>query len=290
MNVTSLPPLNALKAFAAFAQTGTTSGAGALLNVTHAAVSQQLKLLEAHLGVTLLERAGRTLTLTAEGRVLADTLRQSFSAIEQTVAALTKVEHDRPLQVSMTPMFASGWMMPRLGEFRQRHPEVDLMLNPTPHLVELSPGGVDVAIRYGAGHWPGLEAALLIQSSVAIVAAPSLVSGRDLSSPADLLEFPWLQELGTTEAKDWLESHGVTEAVISGLVQMPGNLVIEAARAGQGIAVTTRALVEPDLESGQLVVLFEDDSKTGYFTVTRPGLARPPLKKFLRWIHRQSEN
>lgn len=290
MNVTSLPPLNALKAFAAFAQTGTTSGAGALLNVTHAAVSQQLKLLEAHLGVTLLERAGRTLTLTAEGRVLADTLRQSFSAIEQTVAALTKVEHDRPLQVSMTPMFASGWMMPRLGEFRQRHPEVDLMLNPTPHLVELSPGGVDVAIRYGAGHWPGLEAALLIQSSVAIVAAPSLVSGRDLSTPADLLEFPWLQELGTTEAKDWLESHGVTEAVISGLVQMPGNLVIEAARAGQGIAVTTRALVEPDLESGQLVVLFEDDSKTGYFTVTRPGLARPPLKKFLRWIHRQSEN
>lgn len=290
MNITSLPPLNALKAFAAFAQTGTTSGAGALLNVTHAAVSQQLKLLEAHLGVTLLERAGRTLTLTAEGRVLADTLRQSFSAIEQTVAALTKVEHDRPLQVSMTPMFASGWMMPRLGEFRQRHPEVDLMLNPTPHLVELSPGGVDVAIRYGAGHWPGLEAALLIQSSVAIVAAPSLVSGRDLSTPADLLEFPWLQELGTTEAKDWLESHGVTEAVISGLVQMPGNLVIEAARAGQGIAVTTRALVEPDLESGQLVVLFEDDSKTGYFTVTRPGLARPPLKKFLRWIHRQSEN
>lgn len=287
MNWSELPPLNALKAFAAFAETGSATGAGAALNVTHAAVSQQLRTLETHLGVSLLDRRGKTMSLTPEGQELAEVLRLSFSAIASATEKLTEADQSRPLQVSMTPTFASGWLLPRLADFRRAHPEVDLMLNPTPELAPLVPGGIDVAIRYGNGDWPGLASHPLLPSSTAIVAAPSLVKPGEVTVPADLLNYPWVQELGVTEARDWLNRQGVTDALVSGLVELPGNLMIDAARAGQGIAVTARALIEDDLAAGRLLLLFEDRSKIGYFIVTRPGFHRASLQKFERWLRRQ---
>lgn len=284
----TLPSLTALRAFAALAETGSTAAAGARLNVSHAAVSQQVRQLEAHLGVVLVDRSGRQSRLTAEGRDLADALSLGFGAIARAVEALTGADAERPLQISTTPSFAAYWLMPCLSEFRQAHPQIDLMIDPTPRLVEMEPGGIDIAVRYGTGHWPGLEAELLFRSPIVAVAAPHLVEDKRIDCPADLADLPWLQEFGTNEASDWLRRRGVVKERAAGLVQVPGNLLLDGLRNGQGVAVTVREWVRQDITSGRLRLLFEDQEEAGYHVVTRPGVLRPPAKAFVTWLRRQA--
>ena len=100
--------------------------------------------------------------LTPAGLQLAATLETAFAAMRRAVDEITGADAARPLQVSMTPSFAVSWLMPRIAEFRHRHPEIVLMLNPTPDLVELAPGGIDVAIRFGDGNWAGLQSEPLL--------------------------------------------------------------------------------------------------------------------------------
>ncbi|WP_297773128.1 LysR family transcriptional regulator [uncultured Roseovarius sp.] len=288
MDWQALPPLTALRAFAALAETGGTAAAGARLNVSHAAVSQQVKQLEAHLGVALVDRTGRQLRLTAEGRDLADALNLGFGAIARAVETLTGADADRPLQISATPSFAAHWLMPCLSAFRQAHPQIDLMIDPTPQLVEMEPGSIDIALRYGTGQWPGLEAALLFRSPIVAVAAPQLVDGKQIDSPADLAALPWLQEFGTNEASDWLRRRGVVKERAAGLVQVPGNLLLDGLRNGQGVAVTVREWVRQDIAAGRLRLLFEDAEDSGYYIVTRPGVLRAPAKAFVTWLRRQA--
>ena len=120
-----------------------------------------------------------------------------------------------------------------------------------------------------------------------VVAAPSLVGEAEITDPLDLLEYPWLQELGTTESTDWFHQHGVTKERTKGLVQMPGNLVLEAARAGQGVVMTAMTSVAADIAAGRLRLLFEDKRDTAYYIVTRPGPQRKPVKLFVNWLKRQ---
>src|SRR6056297_2801600 len=284
----TLPPLTALRAFAALAETGGTVAAGARLNVSHAAVSQQVKQLESHLGVALVDRTGRQLRLTAEGRDLADALNLGFGAIARAVEALTGADAERPLQISTTPSFAAHWLMPCLSEFRQAHPQIDLMIDPTPRIVEMEPGGIDIAIRYGTGDWPALEAELLFRSPIVAVAAPHLVEGKRVDCPADLADLPWLQEFGTNEASDWLRRRGVVKERAAGLVQVPGNLLLDGLLGGQGVAVTVREWVRQDITSGRLRLLFEDEEASGYHIVTRTGVLRAPAKAFVTWLRRQA--
>ena len=157
MNWLQMPPLSGLRAFAAFAEAGNITAAGDSLNVSHAAISQQLRNLETHLGATLLDRSGRALALTAQGQQLADALALGFGAIESALREITQADQARPVHISSTPMLTSAWLLPRLSEFRAAHPDIDLMLNPSSKLVTLEPGGIDVALRYGAGTWAGLE-------------------------------------------------------------------------------------------------------------------------------------
>lgn len=288
MDLRALPPLNAMRAFLAFHQAGSMAAAGAMLNVSHAAISQQIKALEAHMGIPLLDRRARSTVLTTSGLELAEALDRGLGDVQRVVESLTGGAAQRPLQISTTPSFASGWLMPRLGDFRARHPEVSLMIDPSAEVKTLSPGGIDIAIRHGRGDWPGHECQLIVPSPVVLVAAPELVADKRDPEPEDLLDLPWLQELGTHECSGWLRRKGITSDPTFGISSMPGNLMIESLRAGQGIGVAARALIEPDITAGRLKVLFEEDSTAGYFAVTRPGVMRPPLKTFLRWLVRQS--
>lgn len=288
MDWTGLPPLAALRAFAAYAETGSVQKAGDKLNVSHAAISQQIRNLETHLGLSLLDRSGRSAVLTDEGRALAAALDAGFGEISRAVALLTGAEEARPLHVSTTPSFASNWLMPRLADFRARHPEIDIMIDPNPALCDPAPGGVDIAIRYGAGDWPGMDTQLLVPSAMAVVAAPDLIGMREVSGPQDLLGLPWLQELGTTEASRWFADHGITDARSGGMIALPGHLVLEAARSGQGVAVTASIWVAHDIAAGRLRLLFEEGDRNGYHLVTRPGIARPALAAFAKWVRRQA--
>jgi LysR family transcriptional regulator, glycine cleavage system transcriptional activator len=284
-----MPPLTALRAFSAFATAGTLAAAGAQTGVTHAAVSQQIRALEAHLRVALVTRSARGLVLTEEGRALARGLADGFGTIATTLQALMADEAGRPLRVTTTPAFAGGWLMPRLADFRHHHPGVDLMIDASPDVVQIGPDGADIALRFGNGSWPGLDAQLLLRSSVVIVAAPSLMAGKTAASAADLADLPWLEELGTSEATAFLDKYGVTRRGGFGLTSIPGNLVLDAARDGQGVAVIARAFVEADLRAGRLLAVFEDSEREGYFIVTRPGAQRPAVKAFAGWAMRAAK-
>lgn len=294
MDWRTLPSLGALRAFSALAESGSFTAAGAALNVSHAAVSQQVRALEERLGAALVVRGGRRPELTPEGARLAAALEAAFLGIRRAVDELTGADAARPLRVTLTPAFAHAWLMPRLSEFLHENPGAELMLVPTAELVELAPGGVDLAIRWGRGAWPGLDAEMLIPSGLVVVGAPSLVRGRTVSAVADLLDLPWLQEIGTSEMTTWLREQGVDAPPREAITHLPGHLVVEALRSGIGVSVAGTAVVERDLRDGRLVVLFEepppaDGSWTGYYIVTRPGVLRTPLKAFVAWLRRHAQ-
>ena len=289
MDWPTLPPLASLRAFAAFGQTGSFQRAGEALNVSHAVIGQQVRALEERLGVALVIRSGRAMGLTQAGEALARDLDSAFRAIRQATDAVSGADATRALQVTSTPAFAVSWLMPRISAFRHEHPEIELMLNPTPQVVELAPGGVDVALRYGSGRWPGLDVQPLLPTSIVVVAARKLIGDRRFGHPCDMLDLPWLQEFGTNEVSDWLEEHGVTTSRPTSITHLPGNLVLESLRAGEGVTAMARAFVEADIAEGRLVVLFEDPKTGGgYHIVTRPGVMRPPLKAFVRWLRREA--
>lgn len=288
MNWRSLPPLSAMRAFTAFAETGNVVAAGDALGVSHAAISQQLRVLETHLNVALLDRSGRALRLTPKGEQLAQSLGRAFEQMGEGVAVVTDARDARPLHISVTPTFAAQWLMPRLARFRAAHPEIDLMIDPTAEIVTLSPDGIDLAIRFGTGNWAGLDARLLWESTMVVVGAPSLVGSLACCDLDALARFPWIEEFGNSESTSWLEKKGVTKRE-AGMLRVPGNLLVDGARDGQGIAVTVRRFIERDIESGRLRVLHEEDGVgTGYHIVTRQGIQRASLKSFVAWLTREA--
>ncbi|EEE36762.1 transcriptional regulator, LysR family [Rhodobacteraceae bacterium KLH11] len=287
MDWLSLPPLASLRAFSAFAERRNVTDAGAVLNVSHAAISQQLRALEKHLGVALLDRSGKTLALTEDGEHLARALHLGFGSIAAAVADLARSGQDRPVHVSLTSSFAASWLMPRLPTFRADHPEVNLILDPTFELVELRPGGVDLAIRYGAGGWSGVQSEMLLQTPMVIVAAPQLLGDKRDWSPAELAQLPWLEEIGTTEATTWLTERGVGPERGAGRTQLPGNLLLDGLRSGQGVTVTVRQFVEADIASGRIVELFTEPDTRGYHILTLNSVLRPAVKTFVNWLKRQ---
>ncbi len=284
----TMPPLSALRAFSAVAETGSVTAAATQLGVTHAAISQQIRTLEKALDLSLVSRSGRRVELTDEGLRLADGVRQGFGEIARVVREVTEAQDTRPLQVTTTAMFASAWLVPRLGRFRAAHPEVDLVLDPSAALRVLEPGGYDAAIRHGTGNWPGLDAQMLLPVSLVVAAAPELLDGKDPADPELLARLPWLSELGHNEALQFLTRQGVTLPRRGGMTHLPGNLMLDALRAGQGLAVVTEGLVADDLASGRLQVVLRDDTPRGYYLLTRPGVQRPPLRAFCRWLRREA--
>lgn len=284
MDWSELPPLNALRAFAAVAETRSLTRAADTLNVTRPAISQQIRNLENHLGEPLLIRGRRGVALTSQGEILAHSLLAAFANIADATRQFSTSEASRTLHVTTTPMFASSFLVPRLAAFRAAHPGIELMLNPTSELVDLELGGVDLAIRYGNGDWPGVEAELFFKGSFAVVAARSLIGDRKITEPTEILDYPILQELGSTEFSEWMDRQGLKPGPGAKITRMPGNLLLDELRRGDGIVATVPRFIKDDIRSGRLVVLFEDRQDAGYYLLTRPGTHRPPLRTFLRWL------
>ncbi|MEX0349393.1 MAG: LysR family transcriptional regulator [Paracoccaceae bacterium] len=290
MDWMKFPPLSALRAFSTFAERRNVTQAGEALNVSHAAISQQLRALENHLGVSLLDRSGKSLSLTADGEHLARALQLGFGAIGAAIDDLSRSSADRPVHVSLTSSFAASWLMPRLPAFRRDHPEVSLILEPSPDIVELRPGGIDVAIRYGKGGWPGVQAQLLFRSPMVIVAAPELLGGKTDWSPDQLAHLPWLEEIGTTEATAWLAGRGAVPDPDAARISLPGNLMLDGLRAGQGVTLTVRHFVQQDILAGRLIELNVEPDESGYHVVTGQSVLRPTLKTFVAWLKRQANS
>jgi LysR family glycine cleavage system transcriptional activator len=288
MDWTGFPSLNSLRAFAALAEAGSYSRAGGRLNVSHAAVYHQVQSLETRLGVKLVIREGRGIKLTSEGTALARQLSKGFSIMRDGIEALTKAESVRRLEVTTSPAFAANWLMPRLPDFQRRHPDITLVLNPTAQVIEIEAGRPDLAIRFGSGQWPDVVATLLLLPDMVVVGARRLIGEQEHPALLTLSELPWLQELGTDEVAEWMKRHSITPKRQPRITHMPGNLIMEAVRRGDGVTYTARCFVDREIQSGQLVVLSSENGTNGYYIVTQRGTLRPQARAFRKWIKHQA--
>lgn len=281
----SFPSLTALRAFEAAARLQGFSQAARALNVTHAAVAQQVRSLEEHLGLELIYREGRGLKLTAKGARLASGLGDGFQTIEQALQELRAGDEGSPLRITMTPAFATQWLMPRLGEFWAKHPDVPLLLHPEQRTMDLRRDGLDLGIRFGSGKWPGVEAELLTTARYVIVGAPDLVQGRKDLTPAEMSAMPWVIEQDWPEALEWLKGNGLRPDALQITLMPNEELALAAAREGLGLHVEAATLVEQDVEEGNLVVLASiQDESLAYYMVRKPGPVRPELRIFMKWL------
>lgn len=280
-----MPPLTALRAFQAVAQAGGFSAAARSLNVTHAAVAQQVRALEDNLGLPLVVRDGRAMALTPEGADLAARLDDGFGAIQTGLAALREGGKDRPVRITLTSSFAAQWLMPRLRAFWDLHPEIGLSLHPDPRLIDLRREGMDLGIRYGNGDWPGVDARFLASARLVVAAAPSLMQGRTTLTPQDMAGMEWIIAENWPEQDRYLASLGLDPQTLSVTQISDDTLAVAAARQGLGLLVESAALLEDDARAGLLHIVHDSqDRLPAYFVVVPPGPPRAPVRAFLKWL------
>lgn len=280
-----LPPLSALRAFAAVAELGGFSQAARALNVTHAAVAQQVRALEGMLDTPLVARDGRGMALTAEGQQLAQSLGDGFGTIAAGVAALKAGGSDRPVRITLTASFATQWLMPRLKDFWDQHPDIALSLHPDPRVSDLKRDGMDLGIRYGNGDWPGVASRFLAPARMAIAAAPALLDGRTTLTLPEMQDMEWILARDWPEQENYLSSLGLDPAALSRTDFVNEELSLAAARQGLGLVVESLALMEDDLEEGRLILLHDSkDHLPAYFIVTAPGPQRAATRAFIKWL------
>lgn len=290
-----LPPLNALRAFEAAGRLESLTDAAAELNVTPAAVGHQVRALENYLDQSLFERRYRAITLTEKGRLLLSGLTDGFDRLAETIDAFTALEERRPLMITCCNSFASRWLVPRLDEFHARHPDIDVRLDATQRLVDLRRDEFDLGIRFGPGHWQGLEADYLLDEEFIPVASPELLLRKPVEVPADLAGHTLLHRDDSPGPAplDWAmwlqaaEVEGVDPE--RGLRYSMESMAIQAALDGHGIALVSNVLVEADLEAGRLVRLFDIGLRTGldvaYYLAYAPSrLRHPRVAAFRDWL------
>lgn len=281
-----LPPLNALRAFDAVAKNGGVAIAARALFVTHGAVSKQIRLLEDHLGVRLFDRKGRGLVLTDAGRRLADSTARVFDDLARTVREVRAVDRRTKLTISVVPSFAARWLVPRLHRFHQIHPDLDLYINATMELADLQGGKIDVAVRYGKGHWPDLYAEKLLAPQYVPVASPRLVTAP-LDHPDQLSQFRLIHDDSHELWSRWTQMvDTLTVDARAGVVFDDFNVVLEAVLQGQGVALANKEFVQRDLDEGRLIQLLPQAlCEAGFFFVclTRR-LSEPMIQDFRSWL------
>ncbi|NKQ11708.1 transcriptional regulator GcvA [Pseudomonas sp. SST3] len=284
-----MPPLNALRAFEATARHLSVKNAAEELCVTPGAVSQLVKALELNLGVKLFNRVNRGIFLTDIGQAYLPPVRNAFRQITEASNRISSAVETGILTVSVTSFFASAWLVPRLMQFQDDNPEIDLRVVTNNQLVDFSRDSVDVAIRHGLGVYPGLASHHVLAVEVVPVAAPQLV-GRmgQPASPADLTRWPQVHDAERRAWHRWFQSQGVEEiGALRGPSFDDSGLLVKAVLAGQGVGLLPAAMVASELAQGQLVKvaqvsLLEDFAY--YLVYPEARHDRPKVAAFRRWI------
>lgn len=290
-----LPPLNALRAFEAAARHLSISKAADELNVTPAAVSHQVKALEDTLGLPLFRRLNRALMLTDPGQLLLPGLRDGFDALAQAVARIEAEQDHASLTVSVGPSIAAQWLVPRLDRFRRTCPDIDLRIDATDRVIDFAREDADVAIRYGAGDYPGLRTELLFTDAMVPVCSVKLCKGPPpLREPGDLKDHTLLHvewdnhKESATNWHMWLLAAGVSHVDANrGPRFSQDSMAVQAAVEGHGVALIGSRLVADDLAVGRLVRPFDLSLPSAFATyVVAPesAMTRPKVAAFFDWI------
>lgn len=294
-----LPPLNALRAFEAAARHGSFAKAAEELAVTPAAISQQIRLLEADLGLTLFRRLPRGLVVTEAAKRALPELAKGFAHLRRAVEDVRGGALAGPLVISVIPSFAARWLVPRLGGFVTAYPDVEVTVRAELRSVDFAREDVDLGIRYGKGIYPGLDTRLLLTEEVFPVCAPSLLSGpKPLRRIEDLRHHTLLHDRALTSEepalywRHWLRDAGVTGFDPD---RGPGftdaTLIMEATLRGMGVALGRSGLCADDLAAGRLVRPFTRSRPAdyAYYIVAPEGhAASPRVKVFLDWLEEEA--
>ncbi|MGN6101015.1 MAG: LysR substrate-binding domain-containing protein [Devosia sp.] len=279
-------PLNALRAIEAVARLGGLEAAAGELGVTVGAVSQQLRRAEARLGVALFERTSKGLRPTSQLEAQTPAMRAGFATLEAAARALDAHE-DTVLTLTVGSVFASRWLVARLGRFTALHPEIEFRMVATGKLIDLSRSDIDCGIRFGNGKWPGVRADPIGSRSVLPVAAPALA--QRLRTPGDLAHVPIIVDEATMLSWDeWFAAAGIEPAPPrSGPVYSDPALAFEAAVGGQGVLLAVEMMAADALHDGRLAAPFGIRSTTrhGYWFVTSAERHVPAkVHRFKDWL------
>jgi LysR family glycine cleavage system transcriptional activator len=292
-----MPALAALRAFEAAARLGSVRRAAEELHVTPAAVTQQIRALEADLGLPLVQKRGNALELTEAGLRGKDPLINAFRQMQQAVERMRQRKAPRRLRLSVEPAFAVNWLISRLPRYRELPNALDVLLDPTKTVVDLDANEADLAIRFGRGRYPGLESIDLFEDEIQPVCAPDYLKRHPIAKPRDLLQhrllrLDWSSREGLwPDWPAWLEAAGVTDYNAEDRkrdITVPDStLLLRAAVDGQGVALGQNSLVVDYLKKGQLVAPLPKRLKTGFrYHLVYPIGAdqRPEVALFRDWI------
>jgi LysR family glycine cleavage system transcriptional activator len=294
-----LPPLKSLQAFEAAGRHLSFTEAARELNVTPGAISQQIRLLEEFLEVTLFKRLNRQIVLTEDGHLFLPLISGGFEQFGEAVARLREKNRQGPLTITSAPSFVSKWLIPRLARFKSEHPGIDVRIDTSDRLVDFKHEDIDVGIRFGNGVYPELETVYLFSFDLIPVCAPDLMQrGHGLKKISDLKNhtllhsnydeidpgFPdWAMWLKVVEAEDVDADHGI--------YFNQSDLLFQAALDGQGVALLANVMAEPEIKAGRLVQPFATrlPVKLNYHLVTSPNKALiAKVAAFREWILAES--
>ncbi len=285
MDWRTLPSLSALRAFEAAARIGSYSGAARELNVTHAAIAQHIRSIEAHYGCTVMTRIGQSMQVTEAAAPLAKTLTEAFLMIGEAGAQLTKTEAKRPLRISTTQALAENWLIKRITSFWDAHPDIEVEIVPSPDVVDLRRDNFDLALRYGKGGWPGVDVHCIMSAGHVVVAA----SGTPVCCLAELQSAHWITGIRWPESKLWLEAQGLTLDTARVTQLGTDAIVKQLVMSGLGVSVMPAPVVREDIANGTLVSLFEEvDTAHAYHIVTHPDRQPLGLKHLKAWLIAQA--
>lgn len=295
-----LPPLNSLRAFEVAARLGGFVAASSELNVTPAAISHQVKLLEAHLGVELFRRLPRGMELTNAGRELLPEISRGLSHFSRAIGSLSGGELRGTLRVNVPPSFATLWLVPRLDGFLNAFPDIQLHMTAYNRAPDLMNDEVDIRIAYGKGNYPGLKTDYIMEETIFPICAPSLLNKSPIRRMADIKNHTLIHDFNVGDDEPsmtwahWLRGSGVKENMISRHVRYSDTiLMVEAAVNGQGVALGRSSVVADHLKSGRLIkpLNIQQTSEYAYYMITTDeGAEKPRVRAFLDWLKRQVDN
>jgi LysR family glycine cleavage system transcriptional activator len=287
-----LPPLNAVRAFEATARHLSVTGAAAELHVTPGAVSRQVRALESFLGMALLKRGHREISLTRRGEEYYKSISKSLLLLQDATNRVKKATRKHPLKIRAYITFAVRWLIPRLSGFHAAHPTLEVLLTASLDPVDFARDDLDAAIRLCAGDQPGVKAYRLVSNILTPVCSPALLrSGSPLRSPADLARHTLLHSIGRPDDwSHWLRANAPGEPLdaYAGQTYQSSELAYQAAIEGQGVAMAQLVLVENDLAAKRLIRPLRNTLDMGTFTyylltpAGRPESAQ--LKEFREWL------
>ena len=284
------PPHHALRALISVVRHGGVTQAARKLHLTQGAVSHQIQGVQSTLGVTLFEKRGRNLVPTHEALAYVARIEAAFLEIERANQILRESHLTARLRITTTPSFAAHWLLPRLGNFVASNPTIDIRVDSSSRLVDFNDGEIDVAIRFGAGNYPGLFCELLMRDCIFPVCTPDFAQQNRLSDPPVFEGVTFLRADGEPWSW-WFPAAGiVAEEPTRGLVFSDSSLMLQAAVDGQGIGLARQSVAYEAIASGKLIRPFSAYAETphSYYFVCRKEMADiPSVIRFRKWLDSQ---